>query len=261
MRSLLSRKTTSDEIDALADIPEDERPLSFRKLLIAKVIIAGGNYSFLSLVDIGFRALQPLFLSTPIELGGLGLAPHQIGKILSAFGVLNGFCQIFFFARLHDYLGSKKLFTIGLTCGLPLIALFPIINGIAKTEGLSPLVWVLVGSQTVLSVGLSFSYGWPSPFLLRCGAYSPISPITGAVFIYIAAASPNRASLGGTNGLCQMTVSVFRAIGPAATNGLFSLSISEGYLGGFLVYYVLLATSAVSLGVASLLPGQVLRRT
>lgn len=82
----------------------------------------------------------------------------------------------------------------------------------------------------------------------------------GAVFIYIADASPNRASLGGTNGLCQMAVSVFRAIGPAATNGLFSLSIAEKLMGGWLVYYVLFLTTAVSLGIASLLPSRLWQR-
>lgn len=51
-----------------------------------------------------------------------------------------------------------------------------------------------------------------------------------------------------------MTVSVMRAIGPAAANSLFSLSIAENYLGGYLVYYVLTAVVVASLFVASMLP-------
>jgi hypothetical protein len=80
---------------------------------------------------------------------------------------------------------------------------------------------------------------------------------TGAIFIYIAAASPNRASLGGTNGLSQMTVSIMRAIGPAAANSLFSLSIEKDYLGGWLVYYALMGLVGVSMIVASMLPRQI----
>ena len=51
-----------------------------------------------------------------------------------------------------------------------------------------------------------------------------------------------------------MTVSVMRAIGPAAANSLFSITIEKNYLGGHLVYYVLVAVVCAALMVASLLP-------
>jgi hypothetical protein len=52
----------------------------------------------------------------------------------------------------------------------------------------------------------------------------------------------------------QTTVSLMRAIGPAMANSLFSLSIEKEYLGGNLVYYLLLIIVGIALGVASLLP-------
>ncbi|KAF9048820.1 member of major facilitator superfamily multidrug-resistance, DHA1 sub-family [Panaeolus papilionaceus] len=211
-----------------------EKPLPLRELLTWRVIIAAANYASLSLVDIAFRAVQPLFLSTPIHLGGLGLTPPTIGKILSVYGVLNGVFQVFFFARLHDYYGSKKVFMFGVGSAIPLFTLFPIINHLAVVGGYSRMVWAAVGAQTVLSICLSLSYG--------------------AIFIFIAAASPNRASLGATNGLSQMTVSVMRAIGPAMANSLFSLSIEHKYLGGYLVYYSLLTVVTACLILASFLP-------
>ena len=45
-----------------------------------------------------------------------------------------------------------------------------------------------------------------------------------------------------------------RAIGPAAANSLFSLSIEKGYLRGQLVYYVLVAISGASLALATRIP-------
>ena len=51
-----------------------------------------------------------------------------------------------------------------------------------------------------------------------------------------------------------MTVSMMRAIGPAGANSLFSITIEKNYLGGYLVYYVLVAVVCVSMVVASLLP-------
>jgi hypothetical protein len=50
-----------------------------------------------------------------------------------------------------------------------------------------------------------------------------------------------------------------RTIGPAAINSLFSLSIENGYLGGYLVYYVLIVTSCATLAFGSMLPGQIQR--
>jgi hypothetical protein len=81
--------------------------------------------------------------------------------------------------------------------------------------------------------------------------------LPGCIFIYISAASPNRASLGATNGLAQLLVSIMRAIGPATSTSLFSLSLAEGYLGGGLVYTVLLAISLVAIAFGTALPRQV----
>ena len=48
-----------------------------------------------------------------------------------------------------------------------------------------------------------------------------------------------------------------RAIGPASATSLFSLSLGEGYLGGGMVYVVLLCVSLVTIALASTLPRQV----
>jgi hypothetical protein len=80
--------------------------------------------------------------------------------------------------------------------------------------------------------------------------------ITGCIFIYISASSPNRASLGATNGIAQLFVSIMRAIGPAAATSLFSLSLAEGYAGGGLVYIVLLIISLAAVAFGTTLPQQ-----
>ncbi|KAF5359319.1 hypothetical protein D9756_003039 [Leucocoprinus leucothites] len=230
---LVDSQTTIYEHD------DHEKPLPLRSLLTFPVIIAAANYAFLALVDIAFRAIQPLFFSTPVELGGLGLPPPTIGNILSTFGILNGAFQIFFFARIHDRWGSKKVFMTGIASGILLFLSFPVINHIARTEGYTTKLWIAIGFQIILSILPSLSYG--------------------AIFIFIQAASPNKASLGATNGLCQVAVSVMRAIGPAATNSMFSLSIANNYMGGYLVYYLLVLIVGVAIFVASILPSSMHR--
>ncbi|KAF8071615.1 member of major facilitator superfamily multidrug-resistance, DHA1 sub-family [Lyophyllum atratum] len=208
--------------------------LPLRGLLTPQVIIAVANYAALSFVDITFRAIQPLFLATPIALGGLGLPPSTIGNILAIYGTLNGCIQVLFFAQIHDYLGSKKTYMAGIASAIPLFLVFPIISLLAKTFGLVILLWIVLGVQIILPTAFSFAFG--------------------AIFMYITAASPNPESLGAMNGLSQMLASVMRGIGPGFANGLFSLTVEKNYLGGYLVYYVLMAVAAVATVVATSLP-------
>lgn len=137
---------------------EDETPLPLRALLIPRVLIAAGNYATLSLLDIAFRAVQPVFFATPIELGGLGLDPPQIGNILSVYGVVNGLFQIFFFADMHDRFGSKAIYSVAIASGIPATLTFPLLNVLARTQGLSWTVWSLVGVQLALSMAVNLAF-------------------------------------------------------------------------------------------------------
>jgi hypothetical protein len=115
-----------DPVPAAASTDDSERPLPLRALLTRDVLVAGGNYASLSLLDIAFRSLHPLFLSTPRMLGGLGLEPPLIGvvsisflfeilywrvvrQIVAVYGLFNGFFQVFLFARINDRFGSKNV--------------------------------------------------------------------------------------------------------------------------------------------------------
>ncbi|KAH7884488.1 major facilitator superfamily domain-containing protein [Phlebopus sp. FC_14] len=218
---------------------DDMTPLPLRALLIPRVLIAAGNYATLSLLDIAFRAVQPLFYATPTELGGLGLDPPQIGNILAIYGVVNGLFQIFFFADLHDRFGSKGIYSAAMAASVPLIMTLPLINAFGRTQGLTWIVWSVVGVQLALSVILNLGYS--------------------CVFIYIAAASPNRGSLGATNGIAQMFVSIMRSIGPASATSMFSLSIQAPNRAWF-VYYYLMTLVFIASGASLLLPRKLWKR-
>jgi len=143
----------------IINLPEGGNPLPLRSILTRRVIVAAGNYASLSLVDNAFRAIQPLFFSTPIHLGGLGLPPATIGTLLSIYGILNGLFQLFFFARINDRWGSKNTFILGIASAIPIFASFPIINALARHQGYSIAVWTVVGFQIVISIALSLSAG------------------------------------------------------------------------------------------------------
>jgi len=138
--------------------------VSLRNLLTRDVIIATANWALIALVDISFRALQPVFLSTPVALGGLGLDPPAIGTILSFSGILSGVFTVFFFSRMTDYFGVKWVYMIGVSAAVPCFSLFPIMNYLARNSversgGLGLEVWAAVGLQVLMVVLNCMCYG------------------------------------------------------------------------------------------------------
>ena len=127
------------------------------------MFIASANYALLALVDISFASLYPVFLSTPIEFGGLGLDPPVIGTLVSFFGILGGVFTLFFFSRMTDYFGVKYVYLIGISAAVPCFALFPVISHLASTStsGLGIAVWGAVGVQLALCAMVWMCYGMP----------------------------------------------------------------------------------------------------
>ena len=72
--------------------------------------------------------------------------------------------------------------------------------------------------------------------------------------MYVASSSPNKRSLGGTNGIAQLSASIVRAVGPATSTSLFAASVEYNWLGGNAVYVVLVLLTGLSLVVGNKLP-------
>jgi len=107
------------------------------------------NYSTVALLSIMFTFVQPLFLSTPISSGGLGLSPQTIGLILGFTGFWNGIFSAVFFARLHQRLGTKRLFQMSLSIFIFLYAAWAIMGTVARRYGRvsAPVIVLLVAQQ------------------------------------------------------------------------------------------------------------------
>jgi len=83
---------------------------------------------------------------------------------MSFYGVLNGVFIIFFFSRLTDYFGVKRVYVMGMSASVPCFALFPILNHLARNSiersgELGVQVWLVVGLQVAMSVLVSMCYG------------------------------------------------------------------------------------------------------
>jgi hypothetical protein len=209
------------------------RPLPLRALLTSKVSIATASYATTGLFHISLNSIIPVFYATPIEFGGLSLDPPRIGSILAASGATHGIFQLVFYARLHDQFGAKAIQITGVSSGIPIVILFPVINALARAHGIGLAVWLCIAIQLALTTSLILC--------LPCLA------------LFIRAAAPNRASLGATNGIAQMFDAGAKIIGPASAASVFSYSMQEGH-DAWLVYYFLMTLAILAVGASLLLP-------
>ena len=133
-----------------------------RAILTEPVVLSIATYLWVTLLDIAFRALQPLFFATPVHLGGLGMSPASIGLCLGIFGPFNATMQVLFFAKIVRRLGLKKLFITSLLSFVPIAAIFPLINRFARERGLSSAVWASVMLQFAFNCVTDMAFGKPS---------------------------------------------------------------------------------------------------
>lgn len=209
------------------------KPLSLRASLTPKVLTVTASYVTMAVFYMAFSSILPLFYATPVEFGGLSLDPPRIGAILAASGVAHSAFQLLFYARLHDRFGAGAIHTAGVSSGIPIVLLFPVINVLARVHGMGLAVWLCVAAQHVLTTSL-----------MMCNP---------CLALFIRAAAPNRASLGATNGVAQMVAAGARIIAPASATSVFSYSMQEGH-DAWLVYYFLMVIAFLAVGTSLLLP-------
>ncbi|KAF8718255.1 hypothetical protein AX14_012063 [Amanita brunnescens Koide BX004] len=206
---------------------ERSEPMTLRKLLTYPVILSISNYATLAFLEIMFISLLPLFMAMPIELGGLGFTPMAIGYILGTVGIWMGLFSVLFLARLLRRFGERRLFIVAILAFSVDFVMLPLINIVARQTGVTWIVWCLLAFSLSLLPIMVMGYS--------------------CIFIFITASSPNKYSLGATNGMSQTTVSIARAIGPALATSLFSFSVDRNVLGGYAVYLILFSLSCAAL--------------
>lgn len=215
--------------------PEEvqSNPPRLRALLTPKVLVVVANYATTDLFYMSFTSVLPLFYATPIERGGLSLDPPRIGTILAAQGAAHGIFQLTFYARLHDRFGAGAIHITGVSSGILIVILFPVINALAQAHGIGLAVWPCVAIQLALTISLNMCHSCLASF--------------------VRAAALNRTSLGAINGIAQTFVSGAQIIGPASAASIFSYSMQEAH-DPWLMYYFLMTLAFLAVGTSLLLP-------
>jgi MFS family permease len=104
-------------------------------------------------------AILPLFFAMPIEIGGLGLSPPTIGFIMGLYGAGCGIYQGLFFAPILRRFGEKRVFMFSVFLFIPMFCMYPVISMLAKANGLTRGVWILVTILLTILAVMDMAYG------------------------------------------------------------------------------------------------------
>jgi hypothetical protein len=152
-------RTDVSSQDDPADLSKEPEPVPLQSLLRRKVLIPVINYTSISALHAAHNSLQPLFLAMPIQLGGLGLPPRQVGYILGAYGIANSFFQTFMLGRLVHRFGVKSVFVTAIAAFVPMFAFSPLMNMLVRGGGFSYVLWGILGLQLSFSLVMELGYG------------------------------------------------------------------------------------------------------
>ncbi|KAF7317159.1 Major facilitator superfamily multidrug-resistance DHA1 sub-family [Mycena chlorophos] len=229
--------TSSASSESGGETVIDREPPPLRDLFTRPVVIALTNHAFLCFCQMSFDVLIPLVYATPIDMGGLGLSPLSIGRIMGTVGFLNVFTQTLLSAKLIRRFGPRAIFhTTFILLPIAFLA-YPFLNYFARKAGKVDAAVI-----AVMAVQLSASFA--------------IFPTYACTQIFIVDSAPTQNSLGGVNGLAQMVSSILRSVAPTLAASLFATSVSHNLLGGNLVFFVLCGLSLCGLRATFLLPTQ-----
>ena len=157
--------TTTVEVESP---PSDSTTMSLKDkpvLFNRGLIMIYFNFAALAFLDMGYAALLPLFYSTSIPLGGVGLDPYHIGITLGSFGCINAMVQARFLGPSIRKFGARKVYIHSFPGLFACASLYPIIRYFAQHFGrVNNIVIVCMIIQLSFQMLIFSSYGILSIF-------------------------------------------------------------------------------------------------
>ncbi|KAF9453277.1 MFS general substrate transporter [Macrolepiota fuliginosa MF-IS2] len=176
----------------------------------------------LSFISTTFEVIFVLFCYSPIEHGGLGFSPQEIGFALAVSGMGAALLSALIMPKILAQYNHARLYHFGMKFwAIPFLSL-PALNLIMKM-GLEPgvsksgpftIIQVWVGLVIVLAFVRVASLGFSINMLL------------------VKAFVPSPAALGATYSLVQFLICLPRALSPVFASSLYVLSHKYALLGG-----------------------------
>ncbi|KAK5994627.1 Efflux pump azaK [Cladobotryum mycophilum] len=199
------------------------KDLSILELLMApKVAITIWVYTHFMLLAFAFTAIMPVFLFTPITIGGVGFSPSQISAFMAVQGASQALWLILAFPILQGRYGTKNLLKICATAYQFFLAGIILLNLFLRIGTKSAMAWAWTLGSLIAIIGPGVSMGFTSAQLA------------------INDASPSPHIIATLNGLSMTCASVIRSFVPGVSTVIFAVGIRSQILWGYLAWVILI---------------------
>ncbi|KAF8813379.1 MFS general substrate transporter [Phlegmacium glaucopus] len=193
------------------------------------------NYAALAFLDMGHFVLLPLFYSTSIPSGGLGLDPFRIGVTFGTFGCINAVIQANALGPLIRKYGARRMYIMAFPGLIACFALYPVMRHFAQIAG-------RVDGFVVACM------------VIQLSCYMSISSAYGSMQVVLAQHVADSGRMGTALGIGQMLTSGMRSMSPVLVSSLFSISLQRHLAGGNLVFYILMGLTLFFVRISHFLP-------
>ncbi|KAJ4397065.1 hypothetical protein N0V93_001289 [Gnomoniopsis smithogilvyi] len=203
--------------------PKDESLTIMELIKSPGVFMVLCVYCWVGLLAVAYTALFPVYLFTPVALGGFGLVPYQISIFITITGAAQAMWLLLIFPPLQHRFGTNAIIR-GCAVVYPFcFAVMPVGN-ILLRNGAVTAFWVITPVFYILFSGVAMSFT--------------------AVQLAVNNVAPNPRVLGTLNSLALMSVSVVRSFTPAVASSLFALGARTQWLWGYAIWVLMVLLAA-----------------
>ncbi|KAF3762621.1 MFS general substrate transporter [Cryphonectria parasitica EP155] len=212
-----STTTTTENGDSVVR-PKDERPSILSLLRAPGVRIVLYIYCHIMLLAFAYTAIIPVFLFSPVRLGGFGLLPYQISIFMATNGAAQALWLLLAFPRLQRRLGTNGVLRACAIAYPFFFALTPIGNVLLR-HGDVAAFWTISPAFQAIGCGVSMAFT--------------------AIQLALNDVSPSHRVLGTLNSIALAGTSLTRAFAPALFTSLFALGARTQWLWGYAIWLLL----------------------
>lgn len=221
--------TTEDGV-----VKPKEEPLSIMEILNAPgVPMVLYIYCHIMLLAIAYTAISPVFLFTPVDLGGFGLAPYQISIFMAVAGGSQAFWLLVVFPPLQKRIGTNGVIR-ACACAYPIFFCGLPIGNLLLRNNLVTAFWVVAPTYSAIGCGVSMCFT--------------------AIQLALNDVAPSMKVLGTLNSLALMGVSLVRSFAPALFASLFALGAGTQWLWGYAIWVLMVLLALWFVVISSWLP-------
>ncbi|XWW94153.1 hypothetical protein V2A60_002095 [Cordyceps javanica] len=224
--------------DTSEDTPSSPMP-TFELIKAPGVAVTLAVYAQSKVLAVAVSAILPVYLYTPIALGGMHLSPVDISIYMTVQGASQIFWLLVAFPLLNQRLGTYRLLSAIATSYGPVFVGYIVMNAMLRSAGDVVHEWLWLGV---------------APAMVLLG--SAVIMAQTSVQLAVNDASPSPAALSGINTLALIGNGVVRAVTPGIASAIFATGVKNDILGGYLAWVALIISAMVFRALVHLLPHQ-----